>query len=827
MLLTNYLTSGWRNLFKNKLFSAINIFGLAIGITAVCLISLFVRSELSYDKFWQDSDRIARAHVTFSVPGRDPIASVATPGPFVHALKKDFEQVEYAARLGLVSPLITHQEQSFIEQISMADADILNIFNFDFIHGNAESALSNPHSLILNETLSEKYFGDQNPVGQTLTMDFGEFKRDFKITAVIADLPDNTQLEVTGLMLIDEADWQDQPWRLEAWFSVNTQTYFKTYQSDDLAFINSQLDDFTERNFPTLPIGDESAKKTDFIALSAMPLTELHLNASGMGEYRPTGSKTTVYTFSTIAMLILIVAAINFMNLSTARASQRAKEVSLRKVMGASRSNLVVQFLGESVLITLISLVIAVVFIELALPVYNEMLGKTLAVDYLSTDLLALLILSLSVGVLGGLYPAFVLSNFRPATVLKANKSAESGASMSLRYALVVLQFAVSIGLFISTSVVYSQMKYADSMDAGFTKDNLLVVHRLGRDAANEKREMLVKEITKMPGVVDVTWSNETPASGNENNTMVRTEGMAAKDSMLIGQRGVGYNFFKTYQIQLIAGRTYQRDRNDTALTADELREGNNRKSSIIVNESAVRRLGFASPQEALGQSIFMGRGNPEEELEAEMEIIGVVGDVHFESLKSSIRPEIYNLNTEWGAALTIRYQGDADAVVKQVESLWESEVATVPFSYAFVADDVAEQYLAEQGQASMFAGFSGLAILIACLGLYGLASFTAERRTKEIGIRKVMGASVSNIISLLVWQFSKPVILANLIAWPVSFYLMNNWLQSFVYRVDSSLILILSLAAAIGALLIAWVTVAGNSFSVARSNPILALRYE
>lgn len=827
MLLSNYVTSGWRNIIKNKLFSSINILGLAIGLTAVCLISLFVRSELSYDKFWQDPDKIARAHVTFKVPGRDPIAAVTTPGPMIHALKKDYAQIEKIARLGRVSPLITHQEQTFVEPISMADGDIVDIFNFDYIYGDATTALANPHSLLLNETLAAKYFGDQNPIGQTLSLDFGNFKRDYKITAVIKNLPDNTQIDVNGLMLIDENDWKDQPWRLEAWFSVNLQTYFKIQSASDIAFIDSQLDDFTNRNFPSLPIGDENVAKSDFIELSAMPLTDLHLNAEGMGEFRPTGSQTTVYTFSTIALLILIVASINFMNLSTAKASQRAKEVSLRKVMGASRTNLVVQFLGESILITLFALVIAIGFIELSLPFYNEMLGKELAVDYLSLDLVWLTGLAFFVGVLGGMYPAFVLSNFKPASVLKANKSAESTASLALRYALVVLQFTVSIGLFISTGVVYSQMQYADNMDAGYTKDNLLVVHRLGRDAANQKREMLVKEFSKMSEITDVTWSNETPAGGNENNTMVKTPGMADKDALLIGQRDIGYNFFKTYQIDLVAGRSYQRERNDTRVTTDELREGVNRKSSIMVNESAARRLGFTTPEAALGQSIFIGRGDPEEDLEAEMEIIGVVGDVHFESLRSTIRPEIYNLNTDWGASLTLRYNGDSEMVVDKVKALWQKEVSTVPFSYAFVADDVAQQYQAEQGQASIFAAFSGLAIFIACLGLYGLASFTAVRRTKEIGIRKVMGASITDIVRLLVWQFSKPVIIANVIAWPVSFYFMSDWLQSFVYRIDNSVIIALSVGAGVGALAIAWITVAGNSLSVAKANPIRALRYE
>ena len=827
MLLTNYFSSGWRNLINHKLFSSINIVGLAIGLAAVCLITLFVRSELSYDKFWQDAEKIHRAHVTFSVPGRDPIPSVATPGPVIHALKKDYPEIEYASRIGNVSPLIRHQDQSFIERLSLVDGDLTKIFKFDYVYGDESSALLTPSSIVLTETLAEKYFGSANPIDQVLSLDLGNFQREYKVTAVIKNLPDNTQLNINGLIKLDENDWTDQPWRFNSWFSVNSQLFFTLKDPSYLAQMNQTLDDFTNRNFPKLPMGGDDAKKSDMIALSAMPIADLHLNAVGMGETKETGSKNTVLTFSAIAMLIMIIASINFMNLSTARASQRAKEVSLRKVMGASRKDLVTQFLGESILLTIISLILAIGIIEATLPFYNEVLGKTLDVNYLSSDLGYLFGLSVLVGFLGGIYPAFVLSNFRPATVLKSNKSAESSASLKLRYVLVVMQFTVSIGLFISTGVVYSQMKYAENMDAGFNKNNMLVVNRLGRDAANEKREMLVQEISKMPNIENVTWSNETPASGNENNTMVRTPGMSAEDALLLGQRNVGYNFFNTYQIDLIAGRSYSKDRNDVRITTDEIRAGNTKKSALIINESAVRRLGFASAEQAIGQSVYISRGDPNENLEAEMNIIGVVADVHFESLRSTIRPEIYHLGHDFGTALSIRFTGDSTKALEQVELLWQEEIPTLPFSYSFVSDDVAEQYATEQGQAAMFAAFSGLAILIASLGLYGLASFTAVRRTKEIGIRKVMGASVFDIVKLLVWQFSKPVLIANIIAWPVSFYLMSRWLESFVYRIDNSVIITLSITAAVGALAIAWFTVAGNSFSVAKSNPIKALRYE
>jgi putative ABC transport system permease protein len=370
-------------------------------------------------------------------------------------------------------------------------------------------------------------------------------------------------------------------------------------------------------------------------------------------------------------------------------------------------------------------------------------------------------------------------------------------------------------------------MQYADKMNPGFNKDNMLIVHRMGLDAVNEKMDMLVKEISKTPQVTAITWSNETPGNTNENNTMLRLPGMSKDDALLMGQRGVGYDFFTTYEINVLAGRTYQIERNDIPLSTAKLREGVNRKSSIVLNLAAVRRLGYTSAAEALGQSIFTSRGNPNENLEAELEIIGVVDDVHFDSLRATIRPEIYNLNDSWGRTLSVRFNGNPDTIKANVEAIWQSAITNIPFRYSFLRQDVADMYKTEQGQAKMFAAFSGLAIFIACLGLYGLANFTATRRTKEIGIRKVMGASVFDIVKLLLWQFSKPVFIANLIAWPIAYWAMSDWLQLFVYRIDNSYILLLSAIAGIGALLIAWLTVATNSISVAKANPIKALRHD
>lgn len=827
MLLTNYLTSAWRNIFKHPLFSAINILGLAIGLASCILIALFVRDELSYDKFWSNADNMYRTHITFNVPGRDPMKIAMAPGPVIHALKKDFPQVTYAARLSEEEPTVIIGDKYFVDDITLVDPDFPKIFDLDVISGDLDNAFVGFNNIVLNETLASKYFGASQAVGQTLTIDFDIFKRDYTVVAIIKDMNKNSQVNVQAMINIDEPAWKDQPWMFDAWFSTNAQLYFTISEASDIADINDNLSAFVDRNFPKIPFGGEETKTSDLIIASTMNMKDLHLESNRDGEYQESGNKNTVVIFATVAVLILFIAAINFMNLSTARASQRAKEVSLRKVMGASRKDLIIQFLGESVLLTVLGLLIALTVVELALPNYNEILGKSLMINYASTDILSIVFLAVLVGILGGAYPAFVLSHFRPAETLKANKSAETSASVKLRYVLVVIQFAVSITLFVSTAVVYGQMLFAKNMDLGYTKENVLAIKEISRDVVLEKLPLLVDEIGRMPGVSSVTWSDFMPGNSNQNNTIVHTEGQSAEDGVLIGRRSVGYDYFKTYDVPVIAGRDYSEDRGDRNVSDDDLREGNIYTGSMMINESAVGRLGLGSAQEAIGKVVFVGAGQPEENLTATYEIIGVVPDIHFDSLKSTIRPEVYDIGKSWGRVISARFSGNPDTLVENVRALWVQQIPSIPFDYDFIEDAIAQQYSAEQGQATMFAAFSGLAIFIACLGLYGLASFTADRRTKEIGIRKVMGASVFDVVKLLVWQFSKPVIIANLIAWPISYYAMSIWLESFVYRIETFFIIGFCLLAGVTALMIAWGTVASNSMRVARSNPIKALRYE
>ncbi len=838
MLLIHYTRISWGHLVRHKLFSGINILGLALGMAATILILLFVKDELSYDKFWSQADRIYRIHTVFSIPGREPILSVQSPAPLIRVLEKTFPQIEKTARVWPQEPVFRQGADNFVEPIAFVDPSFIDIFDLNVVAGNLEAAMNESQSIVLNRTLAKKYFSSANPVGRVLTMTLQGQTDDYKVAAIIEDIPYNSQVNVAAFAVIDENRWRDIG-VFDNWFAARTQLYFTLKQGTlknselqgerGIMDIRQRLKDIVDREFPKAPIGGPDAKASDFIQLSAMSVKDLHLKSVGFGAMRARGSLDRVVVFSVIAGLILLIATINFMNLSTARSSLRAKEVSMRKVLGARRTQLVAQFLGESVLISLIAFVMALALVELLLSPYNHLLSKTLALSYLSTDLLMLLGIAILVGLAGGLYPAFVLSGFRPALVLKANKSTEISASVRLRAVLVILQFSVSIGLFVCTAVVYDQMRYIQNMDLGYNKENLLMLGNIGQEAAKHKQEMILDELRNHAQILSITRSSETPDTRHRSNILVRTNDIAATDPIIIKPIFVGYDFFETYRIPVVAGRTYDRARSDEPPGLEEVRAGTTKTGKAVINQAAVNKLGFSSSEDAIGKLLFRRVNLPPDETEMVLEIIGVVHDAHFESLHSSIVPEIYPLrrDAEEFNSFSLRYTGDPHKLLNDIKALWQREIPTVPFSYRFVDELAASGYGAEAGQAKIFALFSFLAIVVACLGLYGLASFSAERRTREIGIRKVMGAGVVDVVKLLLWQFSKPVVVSNILAWPIAFYSMSVWLERFAYHVSKMDILLFCGIAGMVALLIAWSTVSTISCRIAREKPVRALRYE
>ena len=830
----NYLQVAYRTILGNKLYSAINVIGLAIGLAACILILLFVRDELSYDKFWKNADSIYRVQTTFNVPGREPFVMVLAPGPLKDAADRYFDnEIEASTRFAGMSPIVRHDDRVVRETIHWADPDVASIFDLQVVAGDIHAALSDNSSLAINESFARKYFGDQPALGQVLTLNSFDLERDYRIAAVFEDLPHNSALDFQALAMIDEQDFANTPSLFEQWFSVNTMFFMQLKGGVTVDQITSRMTDFIDTGI-SIPPGalDEDTKPSDLIEFNVMALPDIQLNPSGAGEMKPTGDKQVVIIFATIAGLVLVIACINFMNLATAKSTRRAREVALRKVLGARRGQLVTQFIGESVLIALIGLGLGVVMVELLVAPFGEFLGKELTLDYTDTTTVGIFLALIAfVGAIGGLYPALVLSGFRPSRILKANRSAETKGSARVRGALVILQFAISITLIVVTGVVYGQMLYATTLDPGFNKENLLVVKDVNRTGFEDKQQALYQEVVNMPGVLGASYSANAPISGNESNTSVEIPGNEEIGSVLIGRQTVDYDFFEVYQIPIVAGRAYSRDFvNDGLPSIDGATDGELLNGTVVVNEGALRRFGFGSAEEAVGKLIRVpaGRGGPgEATLYAHLEIIGVAADTNFQSLRSVIRPEMYYLVDGRYANLAIRYEGNPLELINRLEGVWRGLTSTIPFRYEFVDELIEAEFLGEQNLATTLGVFAGLAILVACMGLYGLAAYTAERRTKEIGIRKVMGARVMDIVRLLLWQFSKPVLLASAVAWPVAIWGTLSWLETFPYRIADWVLIPLCIAAALIALVIAWATVGGNAARVARANPIKALRYE
>ncbi|PCI63335.1 MAG: ABC transporter permease [Kordiimonadales bacterium] len=830
----NYITVAFRNLINNKLYSSINIIGLAVGLAACVMIALFVRDEFSYDQQWQKAGEIHRLHTTFNNPGREPLVTVVAQGPAKQALKNYFsEDIEFATRFNVRDTVVGYGGNVFNEEIVWTDPDTVDMFNFTVVAGDVRAALNDNASLVINESFARKYFGEEAALGKILTVDVFDLQRDYRIGAVIKDLPHNTVLSFQALAMIDEKDFVNQSWMFDSWFSVSNYLYFQLKDGGGIAIIDNAISAFTDASIDvgTGPDG-EPAQASSFIAHTTQPLIDIQLQprAGARSEMKPTGSIAVVYIFAAIASFILLIACINFMNLATAKSTQRAREVAIRKVHGAQRFQLAAQFLGETIMVAIVGLLLGLVLVEISLPLFSEFVGKSLVFDYTDAPTIAALIgLVVVVGVIGGAYPALVLSGFLPAKVLGANRSAEIGGSAGLRNILVVSQFAISISLIVATSVVFGQKLYATNLDTGFNKDNLLVVRGVSRTGAQDKQDALRAEILRLPGVTNVSYSADAPSSGNENNQSVTVPGDESGGTILIGVQAVDYDFFETYQIPFVAGRAYDRVyASDVLPTPETATAGVNQQGSLIVNEGALRRFGFGSPEQSIGKTVELYIGaNEAGPIRADMTIVGVVPDMPFTSIRSAARPEMYVMYPAGFDNLTVRFEGDGAVMAERIEGVWKSLITTVPYTYEYVDALLAAEFEGESNQSILLAIFAGLAVSIACLGLYGLAAFTAERRTKEIGVRKVLGATVMDIVRLLVWQFSKPVLMANLIAWPLVTYAMLRWLETFTYRLDAWLLGPLCLAAGLTALFIAWATVGGNAASVARTNPIKALRYE
>ena len=813
-MLRSYLKIALRNLGKNKVHTAINVLGLAIGMTCCLLIVLYVADELNYDRHWPDGERIYRIALERRYPDRVARYSII-PHSYVHSIRRELPEVAEATRLinfgGDNAPTLvkidgqTHEERNVL----LADSTFFRVFQIPLLSGQPDRVLNRPNTVVLTEETARRLFGKADPVGKTLEIVQGP---KLEITGVCANPPDNSHFTFTMLGSTLGIPFLQQPNHIS--FSAHTYLLLKPGISPDAvqarlpALVEKYAAGEVERNFGVSYREYVRAGNGYFYFLQ--PLTGIHLDSNLESELRPNGSRTLVYIFSIIAGFVLLIAGINFMNLATARSSERAKEVGIRKTLGSTKVQLSVQFLIESVLLSLGALVLALVLALILLPGFNQLAAKQLSLRFLAQWYTGPLMLSLAVGIglLAGLYPAGVLASFEPIRVLKGRFSATRSGHW-LRNGLVVFQFAISIILIVSTVVVFTQLRYVQKKELGFDKEAVMTIQSAG--FLDQRTEAFKQEVARLAGVGRVGGTTSTPGTENFFGTTFRKQA----DRETVTGRGmvIDDDYLQTLGIGMAAGRSFSRNFNDSL--------------SVILNEEAVKALGLTNPvgQRIVSPDNFAQQGGPE----VTYTVVGVVKDFHFFSLHQRIAP-LFILHDRWfrrtSNQIVVRVAADkAEPVIAAVEQLWQRYLPEQPFLYSFLAEDWGELYRAEQVSQRVFGLFSLLAIFIACLGLLGLAIYIIQQRTKEIGIRKVLGASIPGLVMLLAGDFLKLVGIALLIGAPIAWYVMNQWLQGFAYRIDVEWwMFALAGALAVG---IAFATVSYQSIKAALMNPVKSLRTE
>ena len=825
----NYFNVGLRALTKNRVHAFINIFGLALGLAACLLILLYVRYETSYDEWLPESERIYQVQATWHEPGQPVRANQTSPLPVRDTIAGGFPQIE-AVTIALPGRLqiARNGQPLYVDQLYV-DPSFFDIFQLEFLRGSASTALPNVNSIVLTEEEAVKQFGTIDALGRVITEKTTSGTYDYTVTGVIKNLPKNSHLSLATVARFDPEPFREVP-PDDRWGRMGQYHYVKLRPGADADAINAALPAWEKRVIPPNRIDGKSTTRADVMDLKLVSVKDIHLGEAQQAAMTPGNDARTVATFSIVSLLILAMACINFINLSTARAGQRAREVSLRKVLGASRAQLVTQFMAESLLLVAIAMLIALALVELASPMLGSYLDLDLKVTYWGWDgfLLPALGLLAVVGILGGLYPALHLSRFQPAQVLRANKSsADSEASGRLRHVLVVAQFAISIGLIVCTAVVYSQTVFVQTVDPGYEREGLIQVNGAFRLNEAGSYDAMKSELGKIPGVASVARTNMGIVATNKQILAVAVPGVTEPTQAAFYR--VDSDLFQTMGMRLLAGRALgDRFANDLLVRPAEGLESAGpslaeRGLNVVVNRKAAQQFGFSAPAAAIGRQVKIGIDGDEM---VPSTIVGVVENTRIRTARDELEPLVFSYDPSRTSHIILRYREAVPAeVMKAVQQVWARFIPDFAFDGDFAENLVAELYERERTRTSIFAAFAALAVIISCLGLFGLAASTTERRTKEIGIRKVLGAKIRDIVRLLTWQFSKPVILANLIAWPVAWWAMRDWLNTFDARIGlgpGPFVM-----AGLLALIIAIVTVAGHALKVARLNPIHALRYE
>ncbi len=790
----NYLKITFRNLWRRRGFTFINIAGLSIGIAASFLMLLYVNFELSYDKFHSKGDDIYRVVADIKTPS-DNIEANITAWAVPPNLQKDFPEIISAVRVNGLNMLVRKGELKFKETNAIAvDSSFFSVFDFKLLQGNPKDVLKKQFSIVLSETNAKKYFGDQDPIGQSLKITEEGFNA--TVTGIMEDIPENSHIQADMILSLTTFTQNLEKTLDTQWGSYDAAAYILVNSQTDSNKLTSKFPAFLEKHS-----GEYMKQSKMFVTLSLEPLKDLYLNSTRGGTGG--GSMSNVYIFSIIAIFILLIASINFINLTTARSVERAKEVGIRKVMGAAKEQLSLQFIGESIITCLIAFFITVLIITLILPFFNNLTGKVISEGLFSnyTSIFMLLGISLAIGVLAGIYPSMVLSSFKPIKVLKGNFSTGSKGVL-LRKSLVVIQFTISIALITGTIIIYNQMEYMRNQELGFNKEHLLIL-----EAESSQSQLALKTaIDNIPGVKFTSLGSSVPGGGNSAAYSEIENKSGDLQIANLDLYFVDYDYITQFDLKLLAGRSFSRD-----FASDST-------EAMLLNEETVKLLGYSNPQEAIGVR-FKQWGR-------EGQVIGVVKNFHFNSLQENISPLTMRMESNNNDLITVKLEPkNIKQTLAAIEDKWNIFLPNLPFDYVFLDDSFNEQYRSEERFGNLFLYFAILAILISCLGLLGLAAYSTLQRKREIGIRKVIGASISEIVNLLSIDFLKLVLIAFLIAAPISGYVMYNWLQDFAYKIDIKWWMFLFSGGS--AICIALLTVSFHAIKASLSNPVNSLRTE
>jgi len=818
-MIKNYFKIAWINLKKNKIFSFINIFGLSVGLASCMLISLYILNELSYDKYQQNGANIYQLGTIFIKQGEES-KTATTPSPMAPAMKMDFPEVEQTTRLLALfaedKTLLQYNEKngvpaSFYEHKGyLADSTFFRMFTYQFVEGNPETALNNPKTVVLSEEIAKKIFGTQPALNKMIRISSSSNgDHDFMVTGVFKTNEHPSHIDGRFFLSMKGGDMENFINESRNNFANNNMffSYLQLKPGSDIKNLTAKFPAFIDK-YAGKELKAVGYGKKQFLT----SLEDIHLRSGLDSNVTPPGSMTYLYILASIALFTLLIACINFMNLSTARSSKRSAEVGIRKVLGAEKNSLVRQFLGESVFMSLIGFVFAFAMTQLLIPAFNAVSGKNLSLSFAQNSLIiaAFFLLAVVTGLIAGSYPAFYLSSFKPIAVLKGRLS-NSLAAVSLRKGLVVFQFVISVALIIASVVIANQMKYMRSADLGFDKERQIVIP-LRSGTAKNMYPSFKNELVKQTQILGVGASMYNPGIFNPADNLLYKEGKTMNEAKRTRMNWVDAGYLKTLNMKPVAGRLFSEEfTNDTSYR-------------MILNETGVKDIGFANAQEAVNKKVYFDYQGTQ----YGFEVIGVVKDFHFEDLHLPITPygyQLNNTNTSYNYMVVHAKPGDMGSLLKSVEMAWHKLNPNEPFEFSFLDDDFQKNYDAEDRLSSIVSYFTLIAILICCLGLFGLATFSAEQRIKEIGVRKVLGASVTGIVGLLSKDFLKLVVIAIVIATPLAWYVMHSWLQDFAYRINLSWWIFL--LAGIIAAVIAFITISFQAIRAANANPVKSLRTE